>query len=143
MWLKEIILFLFSCIPISPSPSEARAAFLGRLTRRVDGLLPMSVINKRRCKSQLSGATPRRSRRIAGAGVEFILDDLGRRTKKKAMRALDILDETEGISQQAQDDYAKLFRHPLSDSHVQALAALFNWSLPDVFGQGDDGELLA
>lgn len=58
------------------------------------------------------------------------------------MRALDILGESEGINQQAQDEYAKLFKHPLADSHVQALAALFNWSVPDVFGQGDDGELL-
>jgi len=58
------------------------------------------------------------------------------------MRALDILDDGEGISQQAQDEYAMLFTHPLFDSHVHSLAALFNWSLPDVFGQGDDCELL-
>jgi hypothetical protein len=29
------------------------------------------------------------------------------------------------------DDYAKLFKHTLSRSHVQALPALFGWSIPD------------
>ena len=31
----------------------------------------------------------------------------------------------EGIDQQSQDDYAKLFSHPLSESRIAALAALF------------------
>ena len=58
------------------------------------------------------------------------------------MRSLDIISENEGISQQALDDYAKLFVQPLSDSQLQALAALFNWSLPDGLGQGEDTEML-
>jgi hypothetical protein len=99
----------------------------------------MPVINKRRYKS---GVTPRRSRRLAGADVEFQLDDLSRRSKKKAMRSLNILGENEGIDQQAQDDYAKLFAHPLCDSHIHALAALFNWSMPEDLGQGVESELL-
>jgi hypothetical protein len=64
------------------------------------------------------------------------------RTRKKAMRSLDIISENEGISQQALDDYAKLFVQPLSDSQLHALAALFNWSLPDGLGQGEDTEML-
>jgi hypothetical protein len=99
----------------------------------------MPTINKRRYKS---GVTPRRSRRLAGADVEFPLNDMSRRTKKKAMRSLDIIGENEGIDQQALDDYAKLFVHPLSVSQLQALAALFNWSLPDGLGQGEDIEML-
>jgi hypothetical protein len=35
------------------------------------------------------------------------------------MRSLDIISENEGIDQQALDDYAKLFGHPLSDSQLQ------------------------
>ena len=62
--------------------------------------------------------------------------------EKKAMRSLDILSENEGIDQQAQDDYAKLFRHPLSDSHLRALSALFKWSLPEDFGHGVESEML-
>ena len=96
--------------------SEARAAFFNSLARRTDALLPMLIINKRRYKS---GVTPRRSRRLAGADVEFPLNDLSRRTKKKAMQSLDIIGENEGIEQQALDDYAKLFGHPLSDSQLQ------------------------
>jgi len=36
---------------------------------------------------------------VAGAAAEFLPDDLIRRTKKKAMRSLDILGENEGIDQ--------------------------------------------
>ena len=61
---------------------------------------------------------------------------------KKAMRSLDIISENEGIDQQVLDDYAKLFGHPLSDSQLQALAALFTWSLPDDLSQGEDTEML-
>lgn len=64
--------------------------------------------------------------------------------KKKAMQALDVLDEHEGINQQALDDYAKLFGQPLNDSHIRALCALFNWSLPDELGPDTEGfELVA
>jgi len=56
---------------------------------------------------------------------------------KKAMQAVDILTEQEGIDQQALDDYAGLFGKALSDSHIRALTALFNWSLPDDFGPGN------
>jgi len=75
--------------------------------------------------------------------MEFPLNDLGGRTKKKAMRSLGILDENKGIDQQAIDDYAKLFGQPLSDSQLQALAALFCWSLPDELGQGEELEMLS
>jgi hypothetical protein len=66
-----------------------------------------------------------------------------KRRMKKAMQALDILGEQEGIDQQALDDYAKLFGQHLSDSHIHALTALFNWSLPDELGPGEGLELVA
>lgn len=59
------------------------------------------------------------------------------------MRTLDIIGDNEGIDEKAQDEYAKLFGHLLSDSHLQAMTALFNWSLPDDLGQGVDEELLS
>jgi hypothetical protein len=34
------------------------------------------------------------------------------------MRTLELIEENEGIDQQALDDYAKLFKHPLPDSHL-------------------------
>jgi hypothetical protein len=41
--------------------------------------------------------------------TEFGLNDLERRTKKRAMRTLELIEEHEGIDQQALDEYAKLF----------------------------------
>jgi hypothetical protein len=68
---------------------------------------------------------------VAGVGVEFKIQDWGKRSKKQAMVALNIIEDNEGFRRQALDDYAKLFNHTLSRSHVQALAALFGWAIPD------------
>jgi len=58
------------------------------------------------------------------------------RNKKKVMRALHVIKESEGFSQEALDDYGKLFGQPLPTSHVRALAALFGWATPeDVNGE--------
>lgn len=93
------------------------------------------AINKHRDKTLPPGDTPRRSRRLAGAKTEFGLNDLEeRRTKKRALRTLEIIEEHEGTDQQALDNYAKLFEQLLPDSHLQAMAALFNWSLPENLG---------
>jgi hypothetical protein len=125
------------------APPDARAAFIDKLARRAGGLLPVPTINKRRGKTLPLGDTPRRSRRLAGAKTEFGLNDLEKRTKKRTMRTLELMEEHEGIDQQAMDDYAKLFKQPLPDSHLQALAALFNWSLPEFLGEGEGGVLLS
>ena len=73
---------------------------------------------------------------------EFGLNDLERRSKKKAMRTLELIEEHEGIDQQALDEYAKLFEQPLPDAHLQALAAFFHWSLPENLDEGEGGVLL-
>lgn len=98
--------------------AASRAAFINKLAWRAGGLLPVPAINKRRGKTLPPGDTPRRSRRLAGAKTEFGLNDLERRTKKKAMRTLELIEEHDGIDQQALDDYAKLFGQPLPDSHI-------------------------
>ena len=122
-------------------PAASRAAFINKLARRAGGLLPVPAINKRRGKTVPIGDTPRRSRRLAGAKSEFGLNDLERRSKK-AMRTLELIEEHEGIDQQALDEYAKLFEQPLPDAHLQALAALFHWSLPENLDEGEGGVLL-
>ena len=48
-----------------------------------------------------------------------------------SMRKLGIIGESEHISIDAQDDYARLFMQELSQTHIAALAALFGWSVPD------------
>jgi hypothetical protein len=54
------------------------------------------------------------------------------------MRVLGFVEENQDIiSQHTQDEYAKLFKHPLSRSQLQALASLF-WSiLEDELKVGD------
>ncbi|CAO2189399.1 unnamed protein product [Urochloa humidicola] len=122
-------------------PTDPRQAFISKLTQHTSSLLPVPAISNRRSKLLL-GETPRCSHHLAGADVEFQPDDYTGRSKKKAMRALKIIEEREGINQQAQDDYAKLFGHPLPDEHLKALAMLFNWSLPDGFDQEDEETVL-
>ena len=61
---------------------------------------------------------------------------------KKAMKSLDVIGEHEGIDQQARDEYAKLFCQPLTDAHLIALSAMFNWALPEDFGSMENNELL-
>jgi hypothetical protein len=41
------------------------------------------------------------------------------------MKAVNIIEENEGLDQRALDEYAKLFKHDLSNSHIKALPALF------------------
>ena len=50
--------------------------------------------------------------------------------RKTVIRSLDIALEQEHVDQKVLNDYAKLFGHPLSEPHVQALAALFGWTVP-------------
>jgi hypothetical protein len=52
---------------------------------------------------------PRRSRRIAGVEPEVVNATSSTRNKKKVMRALDIPGETEGISQEALEQYTASF----------------------------------
>jgi hypothetical protein len=63
--------------------------------------------------------------------VELSLHELETRLKKKAMRAMKIINEQEGITEQASEDYTKLFGKPLTDAHLEALGSLFNWSIPE------------
>jgi hypothetical protein len=60
------------------------------------------------------------------------MQDWGARATKKAMRALQIITEDEGISQEALMTYAELFKHPLSQKQEEALSTLFGWSTPPV-----------
>ena len=67
---------------------------------------------------------------MVGAGTEFNLHDLESRAVKKAMKSLKVINDDDGCSQQALKDYAKVFKHPLSQCQVEALAVLFGWSVP-------------
>jgi hypothetical protein len=109
-----------------------REEFLKFVTRQPSKLLPAPpVILKKKDNLMPSRSVPRRSRRVAGVGVEFNASDLNKRATKKIMKAVGIIADNVGIDQRAQEDYADLFKTSLSDIHVKALAALFGWQLPD------------
>lgn len=98
-----------------------------QLTKPVDSLLKPSTINKRRSKTLPVGSLPCRSRRVAGAAPCSpgpILTDAQRRI----IRSLGLSGSTKKVDQQAQDAYGKLFDQPLSESHINALTALFGWT---------------
>jgi hypothetical protein len=118
-------------------PLFDREDFINKITAHTAAILPIKIQHQK-AKSLQQGQTPRRNRCIAGAAAEFKTGDL-ERSKKKVTRSLQIIGEQEGIDQQAQEEYAKLFQGPLSDSHVQTLAALFKWSIPAALIQEEDG----
>jgi beta-glucosidase/6-phospho-beta-glucosidase/beta-galactosidase len=55
---------------------------------------------------------------------------MNKRGEKQVMRTLKVITENASINQQAVEDYENLFQHPLTQSHVEALAALFGWETP-------------
>jgi hypothetical protein len=114
-----------------------KEAFIDKVTRQVSALLQVPSDKERKRNAAYSAFTPRRSRRIAGAGFEFPLGDMTRRSSKKVMRTLNNIGESDGINQQAQEEYAKVFSEPLSTSNIQALAALFGWSELESMGNVD------
>jgi hypothetical protein len=73
---------------------------------------------------------PRRSRRIAGIGVEFDLHKEKSKPARRAMVALKCISENEEISNVTLHEYAALFNRCLNQVQVEALSALFGWTLP-------------
>jgi hypothetical protein len=103
----------------------------------------MSNIKSKQVRGSAPSSTPRRSRRIADDVAEFKASDLTPRTKKRAMKALDIIGENGSIDQQAEEEYARLFSEPLSDQHIGALATMFGWTLPMSADMTQDNALLS
>jgi len=113
----------------SPSqPLSPATAFILKMAKTPNGLLPIPHISKRRKKPPPSEA-PRRSRRIAGLGVDQP-KACPTHLMKRVMRALDLdVDDEKGqLDQQLLEDYAQRFRQHVTPSHTRALAALFGWA---------------
>jgi hypothetical protein len=108
---------------------------MAKITKKTVRILPTPRVTRPTVQARTPSAPPRRSRRIAGVDPEPATE-IATRNKKKVMRALHVIQESEGINQDALDEYGKLFGQPLPASHVQALAALFGWATPeDVNGE--------
>jgi hypothetical protein len=117
-------------LTIEQAPST-HESFIAKLAQQTACILAAPTSIKRCSKMKPAGVTPRRSCRIAGAKVEFSSTELERRSRKNTMKALGVINEHEGISEQADKDYNKIFGKPLSDVHLEVLAGLFNWSIPE------------
>jgi hypothetical protein len=121
--------------PHEAASFEARKhEFFNGITKQSSGILPVPQTDLHVDPPPSPPTAPmlRRSHRVAGVGVEFNLHDLGGRTTRKVMRSLHIITENEGISQEALEEYARLFKRPLTRSEVQALSALFGWRAPEL-----------
>lgn len=112
----------------SPSqPLSPTTAFIQKIAKSPNGLLPIPHISKRRKKKiPPPSEAPRRSRRIAGLGAEKPMA-CPTHLLKRLMRALDLEvdDEKVQLDQQLLDDYARRFSQHVTPSHTRALAALF------------------
>lgn len=128
--------------PPSPAADGARSPgspwetaverLLSSVARPAQQLLPRPAAPRRRSRSRGAASLPRRSRRIAGSGPCSpgpVLND----AQKKVIKCLGLLQDVEKVSQEALDNYCKLFLNPLTDAHLSALAALFGWKVEDAF----------
>jgi hypothetical protein len=131
-----------SPLPHGPPPHEVSQGSLGqqnflrRVSKAVGAVLPLpKTVTGGRQRRQPNPPPDmiRQSRRVAGLGVEQVQHiPKARRTIMKSILAES---NSEHLSQQNLDAYAKLFKSPLSRAQVEALAALFGWVMPD-----DEGE---
>jgi hypothetical protein len=129
--------------PVIEIPPPSREAFIARIAGQTVSILVVPSIVKRCTKANSAGPTPRRSRRLAGVQAEFNMSELERRSRKKAMRALGIITERDGVSEQAQEDYANVFKQCITEMQVEALAALFNWAIPNFTDHDSEAAVLA
>ncbi|GJN23594.1 hypothetical protein PR202_gb11258 [Eleusine coracana subsp. coracana] len=116
--------------PAQAVQPERTQEFINLVTRPVQEpqTTPAPAPAKRSRRQPASSTTLRRSRRIANsAGPNHAVQ----KAQMVLMRKLGLAIEENGLSQEARDAYAKLFEHPLSPSHLAALAALFGWAVPD------------
>lgn len=115
--------------PGEESPSKQQ--FFRLLSKKIGSLLATPKIMKRKRPANPSQEL-RRSRRVAGLGAEHIPQIP--RAKKMVMNTINNGPGRNQLNHKDLEAYAKLFSHPLSCPQVQALAALFGWTVPDDLG---------
>jgi hypothetical protein len=120
-------------------PMTSREIFVSKLACHTASIMAAPSSFKRSTKTQLARDAPQRSRRIAGDKVEFNMSVPDTRSRKEALRAMGIIKEQEGITEQAMEDYVKLFANPLTDAHLEALTTLFNWSISEFSDSNQEG----
>jgi hypothetical protein len=120
--------------PLSAAQSATTADFIARMSRPAARVLCVSQKRQRRPRAPHEGSLPRRSRRLARADVEKVMAPA--RVSKGKWRIANELgllggDPSESLSLEVLDNYAKVFGERLTNLQVKALAALFNWTVPE------------
>jgi hypothetical protein len=143
---SSALLWVYTCrhavavsgdVPTSSPPATQSTPpgvlFVGKMTKHLGGaVIGLPHMPKRRVKTLPPGTTPRRSRRIAGFGVEPQQQPINvrSRSKRTLMKTLHVVSDAESISPKALDKYAAVFSNPLSSTQIKVLAALFGWTPP-------------
>ena len=130
---------LLGASPSPPPPPSGAKDFIDKLTRPAGGILRAPVRRPRQGKASGTEVIPRRSRRVAGAGVERLpTPPPATQGKKRILKELGIVkaDEAVTIRPEDLDEYARVFSKGLSEVQVTAMAALFGWSRPLELLQG-------
>ena len=123
----------------STPPPSAAIKFIDRLTKPAGGILRAPVRRPRQGKATASEVVPRRSRRVAGVGVERLPPPPpATQGKKRILKELGIgnAEENESLRPEDLDEYARVFSKGLSEVQITAMAALFGWSRPMEMLQG-------
>ncbi|KAG2641611.1 hypothetical protein PVAP13_2KG225800 [Panicum virgatum] len=107
-------------------PTTPATVFFEKITKKVDGLVPVPSIPKRRTKTAGLVSLPRRSRRIAK-----LPPDTDLASAATVCRKLGLADEDGKITEDTLNRYAKFYNHLLGRDHVAALSALFGWDVPE------------
>jgi len=108
-----------------PPPPDAATDYIGRVTRKVDAIVQVPVVRKRREKMAGPVSMPRRSCRIAKLPPEF-----DKASTTTVCRKLGLVDDVGKISDEALNRYSTFYRDLLGRDHVEALSALFGWAVP-------------
>jgi hypothetical protein len=120
--------------PLSAAPSATTADFITRMSRPAAWAMCVPQKRQRRPRAPRGGSLPRQSRRLAGADVEKVRAPTRvLKGKWRIANELGLLsgDQSESLSLEVLDNYAKVFGGRLTDLQVKALAALFNWTVPE------------
>jgi hypothetical protein len=97
-------------------------------------------IPKRRVKQLSADFVPQCSNRLAKRTGDP--SAVVQQTQHNLMRKLGLVSGHEVMGPKAREDYGCLFNKPLSQSHVEALASLFGWHVPDMEQAKGEGDVL-
>ncbi|CAO2142045.1 unnamed protein product [Urochloa humidicola] len=101
--------------------------FIEQVTKKIDPLVPIPTIQKRRKKTTGPVSMPRRSRRIAMLPLET--DQASAAT---VCRKLGLANDDGKITDECLDRYAKFYKDRPNRDEVAGLSALFGWAIPSV-----------